>query len=150
VNDAQQPRPMAPARPIFKVLAGQKALVTGANSGIGKAVALGLGQAGAAVAVNYVVDPDSANAVVDAIKAEGGRAIAVKADVSSEDEVEAMFRATIEKFGTLHILVNNAGLQRDAPFHTMRLQQWNTVIGGCKAPRSERARQDAPLTITMP
>jgi len=114
---------------LAKPLDGQAALVTGANSGIGKAVAIGLGQAGALVAVNYVVDPDSANAVVETIRSAGGQAIAVKADVSSEDEVEAMFAAAIEQFGTLHILVNNAGLQRDAPIDTMTLQQWNTVIG---------------------
>ena len=117
------------AEPFAKPLSGQIALVTGANSGIGKAVAIGLGEAGAAVAVNYVVDPDSADAVVRTITAAGGRAIAVKADVSSEDQVEAMFRETIGQFGTLHILVNNAGLQRDAPIDTMTLQQWNTVIG---------------------
>jgi NAD(P)-dependent dehydrogenase (short-subunit alcohol dehydrogenase family) len=84
------------------------------------------------------------------IRRSGVRAFAHRADVSAEDPVQQMFRRAVADFGTLDILVNNAGLQRDAPFHTMRLQQWNTVIGGCKAPRSERARQDAPLTITMP
>ena len=112
-----------------KILAGQRALVTGANSGIGEAVAIALGQAGADVVVNYVTDEERAEAVVEEIRRSGVRAFAHRADVSAEDQVEEMFRRTIADFGTLDILVNNAGLQRDAPFHTMSLQQWNTVIG---------------------
>ena len=112
-----------------QVLAGQVALVTGANSGIGKAVAIGLGRAGADVVVNYVADAASAEAVAEKIEAAGNRAVAVKADVSKEAEVRAMFRQIIERFGTLHILVNNAGLQRDAAFAEMTLEQWNLVIG---------------------
>jgi glucose 1-dehydrogenase len=111
-----------------KVLTGQPALVTGANSGIGKAVALGLAQAGADVVVNYVTDPGSADEVVRQIERYGQRAIALKADVSNEAEVQQMFAQAIEHFGTLHILVSNAGLQRDAPFDQMTLAQWNTVI----------------------
>jgi glucose 1-dehydrogenase len=109
------------------LLKGQKAIVTGANSGIGKAIALALGEAGADVAVNYV--RGDANEVVDAINANGSRAIAVQADVSSEEQVEEMFRRTIEEFGTVDILVNNAGLQEDAPVDEMTLAQWNKVIG---------------------
>src|SRR3954451_5522752 len=116
----------APAYPI--VLEGQPALVTGANSGIGKAVALGLAAAGADVAVNYVVDPASAEEVAHAIEAKGRRAIAIKADVGNEDEVKSMFARAIEHFGTLHIAVSNAGLQRDAAFEEMTLEQWNKVI----------------------
>ena len=118
--------PQAPYQP---VLIGQPALVTGANSGIGKAVALGLARAGADVVVNYVVNPGEADAVVHDIEAIGRRAIAIKADVSKEDEVERMFAAATEHFGTLHIVVSNAGLQRDAAFTDMTLDQWNTVIG---------------------
>jgi glucose 1-dehydrogenase len=121
--------PGAPEVAVHRVLAGQKALVTGANSGIGRAVAVGLGQAGADVAVNYVVGDDAANAVVEEIRAFGVKAIAYKADVSKEDEVAAMFRRAISDFGTLDILVNNAGLQRDAKFAAMSLADWNTVIG---------------------
>lgn len=119
----------APNLDLPKVLKGQPALVTGANSGIGRAVALALGRAGADVVVNYVSDPDAAQAVVAEIQLGGQRAIAIKADVSREDEVDAMFERAIAEFGTLHITVCNAGLQRDAPFHRMTLEQWNTVIG---------------------
>ena len=118
--------PVAPYQP---VLTGQPALVTGANSGIGKAVALGLARAGADVVVNYVVDPGEADAVVHEIEAIGRKAIAIKADVSKEDEVEQMFAAAAEHFGTLHIVVSNAGLQRDSAFTDMTLDQWNNVIG---------------------
>jgi len=119
----------APERTIAKVLAGQKALVTGANSGIGQAAAIALGQAGADVVVNYVTGEDRSQAVVDAIRRSGAEAYAHKADVSQEDQVEDMFRHMVEQFGTVDILVNNAGLQRDAAFHEMTLAQWNTVIG---------------------
>jgi len=119
------------ARPTYypNVLAGQVALVTGANSGIGKAVAIGLGKAGADVIVNYVADELSAEAVAQEIEAAGNRAIAIKADVSREAEVQALFCQAIERFGTIHILVNNAGLQRDMAFDEMTLEKWNFVIG---------------------
>ena len=121
--------PILPAPSIPKVLVGQKALVTGANSGIGRAVAIALGEAGADVVVNYVVDEAAAAAVVDRIAAGGTRAIAHHADVSNEADVIAMFERARSEFGTVDILVNNAGLQRDAPLDVMTLQQWNTVIG---------------------
>lgn len=109
-------------------LKGQSALVTGANSGIGEAVAIGLGEAGADVVVNYVSKPETAQVVVDKIKSFGSRAIAVQADVSKEAEVKAMFQTMFAEFGTIDILINNAGLQRDAHFHEMTLDQWNKVI----------------------
>ncbi|WP_460267712.1 SDR family NAD(P)-dependent oxidoreductase [Bradyrhizobium ottawaense] len=130
--------PAAPASPGERLrpqarfpvtLEGQPALVTGANSGIGRAVALGLAAAGADVVVNYVVDPVSAEEVVHEIEARGRKAIAIKADVSNEDDVRSMFARAIDHFGTLHIVVNNAGLQRDAPLHEMTIDQWNKVIG---------------------
>lgn len=119
----------APALRVPRTLVGQKALVTGANSGIGRAVAIALGQAGADVVVNYVVGEPAAEAVAQEIRSAGVRALAHQADVSSEEQVEAMFARACQEFGTLDILVNNAGLQRDAPFATMTLAQWNTVIG---------------------
>lgn len=112
-----------------KPLKNQKALVTGASSGIGEACAHALGAAGAAVAVNYLADAGEANRVVEAIRKTGAEAIAVKADVSREDEVQAMFGEMQKEFGTIDILVNNAGLQQDAAFHRMTLTQWNIVIG---------------------
>jgi glucose 1-dehydrogenase len=117
-----------PAVPVLRLLTGQKALVTGANSGIGKAVAIALGQAGADVVVNYVEGDDEANAVVEAITKTGVRAYACRADVSSEAEVAAMFAGMIERFGTIDILVSNAGLQRDAAFHEMTIEKWNKVL----------------------
>jgi glucose 1-dehydrogenase len=109
-------------------LQGQKALVTGANSGIGRAVALALGAAGADVGVNYVTRPEDAEAVVAEIRKSGTEALALEADVSNEDEVVAMFRAAVERFGRLDILVANAGVQRDAHFVDMTLKDWSTVI----------------------
>jgi glucose 1-dehydrogenase len=118
-----------PARTRALPLHGQKAVVTGANSGIGKAIALALGRAGAEVAVNYRDGEDAAVAVVKEIAEGKSRAIAVRADVSREAEVKELFRSAIEQLGTVDILVNNAGLQRDAPFDELTLEQWNTVIG---------------------
>ncbi len=117
-----------PNTPYYPVLLGQPAVVTGANSGIGKAVAIGLARAGADVVVNYVADPQAAADVVKLIQDLGRRAIAVKANVSKEEDVDRMFAEAIAEFGTLHILVSNAGLQRDSAFDTMTLEQWNTVI----------------------
>jgi glucose 1-dehydrogenase len=115
--------------PMPKVLIGQKAIVTGASSGIGKAVAIALGAAGADVAVNYVGGEQPALEVVNKIKSAGGNAIAIQCDVSQEDQVVAMFQRAIKEFGTVDILINNAGLQKDAAVDEMTLAQWNTVIG---------------------
>ena len=119
----------APPVTVHKLLTGQKALVTGANSGIGKGVAIALGEAGADIVVNYVEGDEGANAVVDEIKKFGVTAFAHKADVSSEDQVAAMFVRMMREFGTIDILVNNAGLQRDSAFHEMTLEKWNKVLG---------------------
>ncbi len=110
-------------------LKGQIALVTGAASGIGAGVARSLGAAGASVAVNYVTNPEAAEAVAGEVQALGGKALTLKADVSSEEQVREMFRALYAEWGTIDILVNNAGLQKDAAFTEMTLSQWNTVIG---------------------
>ena len=110
-------------------LAGQTALVTGAASGIGAGVARALAGAGAAVVVNYVAGAEQADAVVGEIREAGGTAMAVRADVSREDEVQAMFRATLEAWDGLDILVSNAGIQKDAAITEMTLAQWNAVIG---------------------
>lgn len=120
---------MPPVTDIGPVLQGQRALVTGASSGIGAAVAKEIARAGAAVAVNYAGNPAGAEAVVAEIREHGGTAFAVKADVSKEADVTAMFARVVEEFGSLDILVNNAGLQKDAPFHELTLEDWDRVIG---------------------
>ncbi len=111
-----------------RILKGQKALVTGANSGIGKAVAIGLGRAGADVVVNFAHGDEEAHEVAEEICRTGSRAYAHRADVSKEDQVQAMFQKMFGEFGTIDILVNNAGLQKDAPFDEMTLADWNLVI----------------------
>jgi glucose 1-dehydrogenase len=125
---AHLPKPVMPSVPPQKLLLGQKALVTGASSGIGRAIAIALGEAGADVVINYVVGEDKALALAEEIRATGVRALALRADVSDEAQVEEMFRSMVEQFGTIDILVNNAGLQQDAPFHELTLAQWNKVL----------------------
>src|SRR5215470_8505843 len=119
LRDENLPEAHLPACPVHKVLKGQKALVTGANSGIGQAVALALAHAGADVVVNYVSRPDAAEAVVKEAMRCGANVYAHRANVAKEDEVQAMFKKMIQEFGTIDILVNNAGLQKDAPIDLM-------------------------------
>jgi glucose 1-dehydrogenase len=128
VRYAHLPEPVMPRVPPQKLLLGQKALVTGASSGIGRAIALSLGDAGADVVINYVAGEDKAQALADEIRTRGSKAAAIRADVSDETQVSEMFRAMIDQFGTIDILVNNAGLQQDAPFHQLTLAQWNKVL----------------------
>lgn len=109
-------------------LQNQVALVTGASSGIGAAVAIALGQAGARVGVNYARSSQGADFVVDEIKKAGGEAMALQADISQEDQVLSLFAQLDKAYGMLDILVNNAGLQQDASIMNMTLAQWNTVI----------------------
>ena len=109
-------------------LQNQTCIVTGANSGIGRAVAMSMARDGANVVVNYVFGDEAAQQVVDEIAQMGGTAIAYKADVSKEDQVMSMFQETVATFGTVDILVNNAGLQRDAAFHNMTLKDWQFVL----------------------
>jgi glucose 1-dehydrogenase len=109
-------------------LKGQRALVTGANSGIGAGVARALADAGAAVVVNYVANHEVADAIVKEIQTKGGKAMAIQADVAKEDQVQAMFRQMISAWGSIDILVNNAGLQKDASFHDMTLKDWQFVL----------------------
>lgn len=129
VQPDQLPDVVMPTCPAVKILKGQKALVTGASSGIGRAVAIALGEAGADVVVNYRSDDDMAAEVVEHAGHCGSKCYAHKADVSKEDEVKEMFTKIIRDFGTIDILINNAGLQKDAKFEEMTLDQWNAVIG---------------------
>ncbi len=118
----------ATPRPIPRLLPGQRAVVTGASSGIGRAIALALGEAGADVAVNYSSAEGPALEVVATLRAMGRKAFAFKADVADEMQVAAMFQRAREEFGSVDILINNAGLQKDAPTHEMTVAQWQRVI----------------------
>ena len=144
----------APPRMIAKTLVGQKALVTGANSGIGRACAIALGQAGADVVVNYIAGDDEAEAVAAEIRSQGVQAYAYKADVSREDEVIAMFKTMADKFGAIDILVANAGLQRDSAFADMTIEQWNMVLSvnltGSSSARARRCGIFCAAASTLP
>ena len=111
-------------------LKNQTAIVTGSSTGIGASVALALGRDGANVVVNYNSSEKEAQEVADQINADDtcGEAIIFQCDVSKEDDVKAMFKKTIEKFGTVDILVANSGLQKDAALHEMTLKDWQLVI----------------------
>jgi glucose 1-dehydrogenase len=117
-----------PEQEIPSLLTGQKALVTGGNSGIGRAVAIALAAAGADVVVNYYDDEEAAGAVTGEIRDTGSAAEMFQADVAEEAAVKELFAFTLEQFGTLDILVNNAGIQMDAPFDEMSLSQWQRVL----------------------
>jgi len=130
-------------------LKGQVAIVTGASSGIGAGVSKSLAAAGATVVVNHPVDATkvAAEAVLAEVKGAGGAGITYQCDVSKEDEVKKMFADIISQFGTLDILINNAGLQRDSPFQEMTLEQWNYVLAVnltgqflCASPRNRDER----------
>ncbi len=111
-----------------KKLTGQTVVVTGANSGIGAGCALSMGEAGANVVVNYVTKPETAQEIVAQIQAMGSQAVAIQADVSNEAQVIAMFQEAVKTFGTVDILIANAGLQRDAKFEEMTVEQWDLVM----------------------
>lgn len=124
-DPTRRPRTIDPQQP----LAGQPAVVTGASSGIGHAIALALAEAGADVAVDYATHAGPAEDLAQKITRLGRKAIVVKADVSREDDVDRLYRQAIEAFGTIHVSVSNAGVQKDAPFLEMTLDQWEQVIG---------------------
>ncbi|CAN5419937.1 SDR family oxidoreductase [soil metagenome] len=111
-----------------KKLQGQVALVTGSSSGIGKSIVIAMAKAGAKVVVNYHKDKESSEEILNEIKSFGGEGIAVKADVSDEDDVKKLFLETFDAFGTVDILVNNAGIQKDANLVDMSLEDWKMVI----------------------
>jgi glucose 1-dehydrogenase len=109
-------------------LDGQVAVVTGGSSGLGRGIALLFGQAGAAVVVNYHGSQKGAEEVVRQIEAAGGRAMALRADVSQQADVDTMFARAVEQFGAVDILVANSGIQKDAAFTDLTLEQWRQVI----------------------
>lgn len=109
-------------------LQGKVAIVTGASRGIGRATALALAAEGASVVVNYASSSTAADEVVAEIVNNGGSAIALKADVSKAEEVDQMIEATLEKYGRIDVLVNNAGITRDTLLLRMKLEDWQAVI----------------------
>ncbi len=109
-------------------LEGKVALVTGASRGIGQAVALELARLGAKVAVNHRSSPEQADQVVAAIRAAGGEAVALAADVSDLQQAQGLVQQTIDAFGSLDILVNNAGTTRDLLMMQMKEADWDAVI----------------------
>lgn len=111
-----------------KRLEGKVALVTGASSGIGQATAVRLGKEGAAVGVNYRSDEAGAGVAVREIEEAGGRAVAVQGDVSKEEDAKRLVSETIETFGGINVLVNNAGIESEVPFLEMSLEDWEKII----------------------
>ncbi|HEY9886041.1 MAG TPA: SDR family oxidoreductase [Vampirovibrionales bacterium] len=122
------PEAVLPNCPVVQNLKNQTAIVTGASSGIGQAIAIAIGKAGANVIVNYYSSPEGADEVVAEVEKCGGKAITFKADVSKQEQVVAMFEEAKKHFGKVDILVNNAGVQKDAAFVDMSVDQWDKVI----------------------
>ncbi|WP_404470354.1 3-oxoacyl-[acyl-carrier-protein] reductase [Sutcliffiella horikoshii] len=110
------------------MLKGKTAVVTGASRGIGRAVALELGEQGANVVVNYSGSEAKAYEVVEAIKEMGSEAIAVRCNVGNMEDVQAMMKEALTQFGTIDILVNNAGITRDNLLMRMKEDEWDDVI----------------------
>ena len=109
-------------------LENKVAIVTGAATGIGQAIAIGMAKEGVSVVVDYVGSPDSANATVQQIESAGGKALAVAADVSQPDQVASLIQQAVRQFGKLDIVVNNAGIEYKHPFPEFPLDQWNKII----------------------
>jgi glucose 1-dehydrogenase len=109
-------------------LSGKAAIVTGAASGIGRAIALRLGRAGARVIVDYRGEPAEAEAVVAEIERAGGSALAVEADVALEADAERLVASAVERFGALDVLVNNAGVEEPHPFVDTPLEVWERIL----------------------
>src|SRR5919204_393113 len=136
-------------------LEGKVALVTGAASGIGKAIAIEMARQGASVVVNYHSDKDPGQPVVDEITAAGGKAITIQADVSRSDDINRMVQQAVEKLGKIDVLVNNAGIEHRAPFLEKTEQEWDlTLAVDLKGPflcsqaaARDMVRRGAPGTI---
>lgn len=109
-------------------LEGKVALVTGASRGIGRECAMNLARHGAVVAINYSKSSEEAENVVELVKKEGGKAIAIQADVSDPQDAQRLIDETIDKLGGLDILVNNAGITRDTLLIRMKEEDWDQVI----------------------
>jgi glucose 1-dehydrogenase len=141
-----------------RLLEGRRALVTGATAGIGRGTAFELAAHGAAVAIDHRGKEDEAGAMAAAIESAGGRAIAVRMDITKEDEVQAGFARAREAFGGLDLLVNNAGVEAPYALVDMPLEEWNRVVEvnltgvflGELAPKGIRVVSVAPGAIETP
>ncbi len=138
-------------------LENQVAVVTGASRGIGRAIAKRLAAEGARLVVNYNQSQDQAQEVVAEIKAEGGQALAVQADVSDFQQAQALIKEALDAFGQVDILVNNAGTTRDTLLMMMKEDQWDVVIDTnlksvfncCKAVTRRMVRQRSGRIISI-
>jgi 3-oxoacyl-[acyl-carrier protein] reductase len=119
---------MSGMQPVAGRLAGKRALITGGNTGIGRAVALAYAGEGADVAVCYVAREEEAQSLVAEIHAKGLRALAVRADITAESDVLTLFKSVVAEFGKLDILVNNAGIQRPQPITEMSVADWDRML----------------------
>lgn len=127
----------------------QTALITGGNTGIGAAISLAIGAAGGNVAINYIDRRESAEKLAESIRVNGGDAMTIKGDVTSESDVEKMFDAVLREFGALDILVSNAGAETNAPLLEMTLAQWQAVLGVNLAGAFLCARQAARIFVNQ-
>lgn len=136
-------------------LENKVAIVTGASSGIGRAIALAFAREGAVTTVNYRSNAENAEDVVKQIEDAGGKALAVRADVTVQEDVENLVRKTVEEFGRLDVMVNNAGVEDQMPFLETPLEVWNKVIAvnltgpwlGCQAAARRMVDQGGPGRI---
>ncbi|KKO52642.1 glucose-1-dehydrogenase [Paenibacillus sp. DMB20] len=113
---------------MYEDLKGKSVVVTGASSGIGRAIALRFGREQAQVIINYNSNPDPIDVMVREIESYGGRAVGVQADVSKEEDVKSLIRAAHDHFGSLDIMVNNAGIENEAPSEQLSLEDWRKVL----------------------
>lgn len=113
---------------MYPSLEGKTVVITGAGTGLGKAMALRFGDEKANVVINYFKEEENPEETVEKIESSGARAIAVQGDVSKEDDVKALIRQAVDSFGSVDVMVNNAGVENEVPSEDLSLEDWNRVI----------------------